>query len=227
MLCPVHPTLDVQLTCHDYKRPCDCWSAARYHLSALTFFPFPWGLNPKKGRHSVFNGNRDRNTRSMKSCCSEFRRGGLLTRPARSARKAFLRGYSGPAANVLWPNVFEPAKPVGQETKLARTRKTRNNCISEPYSYRAGTVASGIALLRSPFRLVLALGADGNADSGSGRRRKPGPRLALLHGGARGGRRGRGPCSLQDPCAGFCGIGVRIFSVPFGFGCLHTGGSRG
>jgi hypothetical protein len=52
-------------------------------------------------------------------------------------------------------------------------------------------VASGVTLLRLPFRLVLALGADGNADSGHGRWRKPSSRLTLLHGGARGGRRGR------------------------------------
>jgi hypothetical protein len=38
-----------------------------------------------------------------------------------------------------------------------------------------GTMASGVTLLCSPFRFVLALSADGNADSGHGRQRKPGP----------------------------------------------------
>ena len=55
-------------------------TAARYHLSALPFFPFPWGLNPEKGLHSVLNGNGDRNTGTMKSCCSRRTRTGTEKR---------------------------------------------------------------------------------------------------------------------------------------------------
>jgi hypothetical protein len=59
-------------TCRDYKRPCDC---CKISLVCSSFLPFP--LRPEPWEGSPFRAQHgDKNTGSMKSCCSRRTRTG-------------------------------------------------------------------------------------------------------------------------------------------------------
>jgi hypothetical protein len=164
---------------------------------------------------------------------STCRRGGLLPQAARPPGKLRLRGCCGPATVFCGPMSFNPRSPLDKRQSPQRTRKNMQRCIAVNNRTSRTLLlspSSGVALLQSPSSsstaLVLTLGADGNAGSDRGRRRKPCPRFVLVHGRARGGRREWGPWSLQDPSTGFCRIGaaggerdflvwVRICLTPF------------
>jgi hypothetical protein len=95
------------------------------------------------------------------------------------------------------PISFNPRNPLDKRQSPQRTRKNLQRCIAVNNRTSRTLLlspSSGVALLRSPSSSSTApLGADGNASSDRGRRWKPCPWFALVHGRARGGRREWGP----------------------------------
>jgi hypothetical protein len=90
-------------TCRDYKRPCDY---CKISLVCSSFLPFPlrpepWEGSPFRAQH----GNGDRNTGSMKSCCSRRTRTGTGIRDS-TLHSAWSSVISSDIWLIFFPTVY-------------------------------------------------------------------------------------------------------------------------